>query len=86
MLCCTFAKRTGIGGISAQLANKFGYEVDYSYDDLLNIPIRNILLELQELAFNKKINRLFYSTVNSVMDKESGRFRDYESVKGNMET
>ena len=59
ILCCTFARRDGIGGISAQLANKFAYEVDYSYDDLLNIPIRNILLELQELAFNKKINSLF---------------------------
>ncbi|MFZ7104474.1 MAG: alpha/beta fold hydrolase [Peptococcaceae bacterium] len=59
ILCCTFAKRTGIGGISSRLVDKFGYEGDYSYDDLLNMPIRNILLELQELAFNKKINRLF---------------------------
>jgi pimeloyl-ACP methyl ester carboxylesterase len=58
ILCCTMAKRTGPGGISDEPAKKLGYNIDYSYNDLLSISIRNIMITLSELAFNRKINRI----------------------------
>ncbi len=59
ILCCTMAKRTGPGGISAEPAKKLGYKDDYSYNDLLSVSVKNIMLNMAELAFNKKINRIF---------------------------
>jgi pimeloyl-ACP methyl ester carboxylesterase len=59
ILCCTSAKVAVTGGISDQPAKKLGYKGNYSYDELLSIPVRNILLALSELGFNKNINRLF---------------------------
>ncbi len=59
ILGCTFAKKAEPGGISTELAKKLGYEGDYSYSDLLSLPVKDIILALAELAFNRKINRFF---------------------------
>jgi pimeloyl-ACP methyl ester carboxylesterase len=59
VLCCTFAKRTGAGGISVETVKRLGYQSGYSYDDLLNTPAEKILIALSELTFIKRINRLF---------------------------
>ncbi len=59
ILCCTMAKRTGPGGISGQPAKKLGYEGNYSYEDLLSVNIRKVMLALTELSFNRRINQIF---------------------------
>ncbi|MDD4924452.1 MAG: alpha/beta hydrolase [Dehalococcoidales bacterium] len=59
ILGCTFARRIEPGGISADIAKKLGYEGNYSYSDLLSVPVKDIVVALSKLAFNKKINRLF---------------------------
>jgi hypothetical protein len=74
ILCCTSAKVAVTGGISDQPAKKLGYKGNYSYDELLSIPVRNILLALSELGFNKTSTG-FLGTCNAVMDNETGRFR-----------
>lgn len=70
ILCCTMAKRTEPGGLSAELPKKLGYTADYTYSDVLSLPDKSIILALSELAFNRKINRLILLRVMKVFIKK----------------
>jgi pimeloyl-ACP methyl ester carboxylesterase len=61
ILGCTCAKRSDPAGISKELPKILGYDGNYSYADLQNIPVENIVIAMAKLAFNKRINRLFLS-------------------------
>jgi pimeloyl-ACP methyl ester carboxylesterase len=70
ILCCTMAKRTNPGGLSAELPKKLGYMADYNYSDVLSLPEKRIILALSELAFNRKINRLILLPIMKLFIKK----------------